>query len=140
MIPSLFQAVGVKIFSLGSMISEWYRAAAKGEGIPIKNTHTLVGDHIGFAVNRYGRPAGGAAKHFVQGLHAKADPENRFLVVKPLDGLHGDSGVGRIFGAGADEDIVRIKIVNLMKGYFVGTVYQDIEVKGREHLNEIIGK
>ena len=81
-----------------------------------------------------------SAKGFIDALHAQADAEYGYSGVERFDEGRGDTGMGRIFWAGTDQDVVRRDLLNLLKRYLVASVYRDLQVIAHEHLNKIVGE
>ena len=109
-------------------------------GEPFENTPVLVMYLTGFAMNRQHGPDGGAAEHLIDALHAKTDAQDGDVLVEFPDQQLGDAGVGRILGAGADEQIIRLFRCHLVQRDPVASIHLYDQVILHEHLDQVVGK
>ncbi len=79
----------------------------KRGGQPFKNAALVVVDGAGFAMHGQIGPHGFATKKLVDTLHSQTDPQDGNTAVKGVNQRNRQSGMGRIFGSGADEQVIR---------------------------------
>ena len=97
-------------------------------------------DNARFAMNWHRCPDGPAAKGLVNTLHAQTDTQNGKPFVKGIDQPDGYTCMRRIFGAGADKNIIRSEGFSLFKGNPVTPMDMDAEIIAHEHLHKVVCK
>ena len=81
-----------------------------------------------------------AAEHFVEALHTEADAKDRHPPVPVADQILGDTSVCRVFGAGADQDVVRGQCFDTVQGDGVAAEHLYFEWILAKHLHQVIGE
>jgi len=112
----------------------------KGRGNPLKKALIPVMHPAGFSVHRDRGPHRAAAEYFIDALHPQADPQGRGVPAKGLNQVHRNSRMDRVFGSGADQNVIRPEIFCLFHGNFITPEHPDMEGIMPEHLNQIVSE
>ena len=73
----------------------------------LKDSLTVMPNNTGLAVHRYRGLHRAATEDLIDTLQPETDTQDRYAAAKAADNRDGIASMGRIFGTGADENIVK---------------------------------